>query len=61
MLSLEESKKILNKGERKYTDEEILKIRDFLYELGQLDYENFMMLQREGKLDEYLQKNKSEK
>lgn len=41
MLSITESKKILNKNGLKYTDEEINKIRDFIYMLAEIDYEIF--------------------
>ena len=40
MLPLEYCKKILNKGERKYSEEEIRQIRDYLYFLGQLETYN---------------------
>lgn len=42
MLGLEESKKILNAGDRKYTDEEVKQIRDYLYTVAriQVDMEN---------------------
>jgi hypothetical protein len=39
MISLTESKKILNKGERKYTDEEVKEIRDYLYKMAELQIE----------------------
>ena len=47
MLSLEESKKILNAGDRKYTDEEVKQIRDYLYTVAriQVDMENRKMSQ----------------
>ena len=41
MIPIEKCKEILNNGERKYTDEEIIKIRNLLYQLGYLDYEIF--------------------
>jgi hypothetical protein len=37
-LSFEKCKVILNKNGKKYTDEEVRKIRDILYILGKLDY-----------------------
>ena len=42
MISIAESKKILNAGERKYTDEEVKKIRDYIYTVAkiQVDIEN---------------------
>jgi hypothetical protein len=47
MLSLEESKKILNAGDRKYTDEEVKQIRDYIYTVAriQVDMENGKMSQ----------------
>ena len=39
MLSLEECKKIINAGEMQFTDEEVIQIRDFLYELVQIAIE----------------------
>lgn len=47
MLSLEESKKILNAGDRKYTDEEVKQIRDYIYTVAQIqvDMENGKMSQ----------------
>ena len=39
MISLEKSKKILNKGERKYTDEEVKEIRDTLEIMARLQIE----------------------
>jgi len=42
MIILEQCKKILNNGERKYKDEEVKKIREYLYFIGglQLEIEN---------------------
>jgi hypothetical protein len=40
MLSLERCKKILNNGKRKYTDEEVKQIRDYLYMIAELQFEN---------------------
>ena len=39
MLSLEECKKIINAGERQFSYEEVVLIRDFLYELAQIAIE----------------------
>ena len=39
MLSLKESKKILNAGDRKYTDEEVKEIRDTLEMMARLQIE----------------------
>ena len=51
-LSLAHCRKVLNKNGNRYTDEEILKIRDFLYTMDQIEYEFFMQKFEEGKLDE---------
>lgn len=42
MIELENCKKILNSRERKYKDEEVKKIREYLYYIGglQLEIEN---------------------
>jgi len=40
VITLEYCKKTLNKGERKYKDEEIKKIREYLYFIGSLQLEN---------------------
>lgn len=40
MLSLEVCKKILNKGKKKYTDEEIKLIREYIFFLAELQIEN---------------------
>jgi len=37
MINIEQCRKILNNGERKYKDEEIRQIRDFLYQLANLE------------------------
>lgn len=39
MITIENCKKTLNKGERKYKDEEIKKIREYLYFIGSLQLE----------------------
>ena len=39
MISLKLCKEILNKGSKKYSDEEIELIRDFLYEMGMIQIE----------------------
>lgn len=41
-IPVEKCKKILNQGERKYSDEEIKKIRDYLYMIGELAYEYYI-------------------
>ena len=40
MITLEQCKKILNKGERKHSKEEIRLIREYLYFIGQIEIEN---------------------
>ena len=40
MLSLDICKKILNKENKKYNDEEVKLIREFLYQLAELELEN---------------------
>lgn len=37
-LSLAQCRRILEEGGAKYSDEQVLKIRDILYVLGELDY-----------------------
>ena len=41
MLSVESCQKILNSNGENYTSEETKKIREFLYLLGEIDYEQF--------------------
>lgn len=40
VITLENCEKILNKGTRKYTKEEIRQIREYLFFIGQLELEN---------------------
>ena len=40
MIPLERCKKILNKGKRKYSEDEIKEIRNYLYFIGQIEIEN---------------------
>jgi hypothetical protein len=44
MISLELCKKILCKNGKKYTDEQIKQIREYLYQLAKIDIENFKNL-----------------
>jgi predicted nucleic acid-binding Zn ribbon protein len=44
MITLEKCKEILNKGKRKYDNEEIKLIREYLYLLAELQMENEKML-----------------
>jgi hypothetical protein len=39
--SIERCKKTLNKNGNNYSDEEVKKIRDFLYFIAETEYENF--------------------
>lgn len=47
MLSLTKCKKILNKNGISYTDEEIIKIREFLYILAEIEYQSYKQKLRE--------------
>lgn len=47
MLSITESKKILNRAGLNYTDDEINQIREFIYVLAEIDYEIFIQELRE--------------
>jgi hypothetical protein len=40
VLTIDYCKKVLNKGERKYSEEEIKQIREYLYFLGGLQLNN---------------------
>ena len=41
MLSLEKCKKILNKNGKKYTDDQVEKIREFLYTMAMIEYRRY--------------------
>lgn len=41
MITIEKCKKILNCSERKYTDDEVKKIREFLYQISIIEYDKF--------------------
>lgn len=45
-VSITDCKKILESGGEKYSDEEIEKIRDLLYKLGELDYRIYVEVTR---------------
>lgn len=49
MLTLEQCKKILSKGDRKYTNEEITKLRSLLYELAEIEYQQKKVKENEQK------------
>ena len=55
MLSIEECKRTLEKYGDNYTEEEVKKIREVLYRIARLDYQNF----KTGKYEEryYLHKS----
>jgi hypothetical protein len=42
MINVKEAAKILNSGSIKYTPEQIVEIRDFLYALAQIEFENYI-------------------
>lgn len=42
MINLKEATKILNSGNIKYTPEQVVEIRDFLYALAQIEFENYI-------------------
>lgn len=52
-LSIYKCRKILNKNGRKYTDEQVKQIRDFLYILGEIDYINFQNHLKKCKKEQY--------
>jgi len=41
MVSMEMCKKILTKNGKKYTDEQIKQVKDYLYQIAKIDIENF--------------------
>jgi hypothetical protein len=41
MISLEQCKKILNKTKKKYTDDEIKAIREWLYRIAEIEYQRY--------------------
>ncbi len=43
-VSIEKCRKILNMNGCKYTDKEIEKIREFLYILGEIEYEHYLKI-----------------
>jgi len=40
MINLETCKKMLNSGKKKYTDEEVKQLREYLYMIAELQIEN---------------------
>lgn len=51
-LSIETCKQVLRAKENGYSDEEVLKIRDALYALADIDYEHFQATKQEAKVIE---------
>ena len=43
MINIKDSTKILNSGSTKYSSEDIVEIRDFLYALAQIEFENYLI------------------
>jgi len=68
MLTIEKSKEMLNCGGLNYTDEEVKKIREFIYILAEIDYrlwerkhqEKAEQFQKENKIETEKQKSKTE-
>jgi hypothetical protein len=46
--SIEYCKKILNKSGDNYTNEEVIKIREFLYFIAEMEHENFLEQKQEN-------------
>lgn len=42
MVNQKDATKILNSGSIKYTPEQVIEIRDFLYALAQIEFENYV-------------------
>ena len=60
-ISLSRCKSVLESDGSKYTDEEVLQIRDFLYMLAELDYKVYLkQKQREIDLENEKQKREEE-
>jgi hypothetical protein len=43
MINIKDSTKILNSGSNKFSSEDIVEIRDFLYALAQIEFENYLI------------------
>ena len=54
MLPIDFCKKILNKGTRKFNDEEVKLIREYLYLIGQIELENNVFKKEEDDECNYL-------
>jgi hypothetical protein len=48
-VKIQDAKKILNSNGKQYSDEEVRLILDFMYQIGEIEYEAFM--EREKKND----------
>ena len=42
MVNQKDATKILNEGKVKYSPEQVVEIRDFLYALAQIEFENYV-------------------
>lgn len=42
MVNQKDATKILNEGKVKYSPEQVVEIRDFLYALAQIEFENYI-------------------
>lgn len=42
MVNQKDATKILNEGKVKYSPEQVIEIRDFLYALAQIEFENYI-------------------
>ena len=61
-ISLKKCKEILSSQGENYSDEEIIEIRNYLFELAQIDYEVFIFNQNKEQLREMeLKKTENEK
>ena len=56
MLSIAKCTEILNRNGKAYTKEEVEQIRNLLYTLGQIDYQNFQAI-RHGKKSRAVRKS----
>jgi hypothetical protein len=45
-LTFEKCREILNKGKRKYIDKEIETIRQFLYQIAEIDYQIYQKIKK---------------
>ena len=54
MLSIKKCKGILNNTDRTYTDEQVKKIRQILYQLAEIDYNNYKENLKHDQKDDHL-------